>query len=99
MASSSRRSPIVLLDGAALLNDLVVASFLLAAVVFLTGRSRAELALGSLALGLALSTKFTALLGLPLVVAVVLSLFPRAGVSKAPWPAEPACYSGRRGTS
>ena len=68
--------PIVLLDGAALLNDLVVASFLLAAVVFLTGRSRAELALGSVALGLALSTKFTALLGLPLVVAVVLSLVP-----------------------
>ena len=45
-------------------------------MVFLTGRSRAELALGSVALGLALSTKFTALLGLPLVVAVVLSLVP-----------------------
>jgi hypothetical protein len=68
--------PIVLLDGAAILNDLVVASFLLAAVVLLTGRSRAELALGSLALGLALSTKFNAVLGLPLILAVVLALVP-----------------------
>jgi hypothetical protein len=68
--------PIVLLDGAAILNDLVVASFLLAAVVLLAGRSRAELVLGSLALGLALSTKFNAALALPLVVAAALSLVP-----------------------
>ena len=68
--------PIVLLQGAALLNDLVVASFLLGAVVLLSGRRRAELALGSLALGLALSTKFNAVLALPLVVAVPLSLAP-----------------------
>jgi hypothetical protein len=68
--------PIVLLHGAALLNDLVVASFLLAAVVLLTGRSRRELLLGSLAVGLALSTKFTAVLGRPVVVAVVLALVP-----------------------
>ena len=38
--------PIVVLHGASILNDLVVASFLLAAVVFLLGRSRAELAVG-----------------------------------------------------
>jgi hypothetical protein len=68
--------PIVLLDGAAVLNDLVVASFLLAATVLLAGRSRAELAVGSLALGLALSTKFSAALALPIVVAAALSLAP-----------------------
>jgi hypothetical protein len=68
--------PIVLLDGAAILNDLVVASFLLAAVVLLSGRSRAELAVGSLALGLALSTKFHAALALPVVIGAALSLVP-----------------------
>jgi hypothetical protein len=65
--------PIVLLHGAAILNDLVVASFLLAAIVFLLDERRSHLALGSLALGLALSTKFTAVLALPLVVAIVLA--------------------------
>jgi hypothetical protein len=68
--------PVVLLHGAAVLNDLVVASFLLASTVFLCGRSRAELAVGSVALGLALSTKFDAVLALPLVVAVALVLAP-----------------------
>ncbi len=68
--------PIVVLHGASILNDLVVASFLLAAVVFLLGRSRAELVVGSLALGLALSTKFNAVLALPLLVAVVLTGVP-----------------------
>jgi 4-amino-4-deoxy-L-arabinose transferase-like glycosyltransferase len=69
--------PVVLLHGAAVLNDLLVASFLLAAVVFLLGRSRAELALGSVALGLALSTKFNAVLALPVLLAVVLVGVPR----------------------
>lgn len=69
--------PVVLLHGAAVLNDLVVASFLLAAVVFLAGRSSRELALGSVALGLALSTKFSAALAVPIVVAAVLALVPR----------------------
>ena len=69
--------PIVVLHGASILNDVVVASFLLAAVVFLLGRSRTELAVGSLALGLALSTKFNAVLALPLLIAVVLAGVPR----------------------
>ena len=70
--------PVVLLHGASILNDLVVASFLLVAVVFLAGRSRPELALGSVALGLGLSTKLNAVLALPLVVAALLALVPRA---------------------
>ena len=75
--------PIVLLHGAAVLNDLVVASFLLVAAVFLAGRTRAELSMGSVALGLALSTKFSAALSLPLLVAAVLALVParRRGAS------------------
>ena len=68
--------PVVLLHGAAVLNDLVVASFLLVAAGFLAGRSRAELIVGSVALGLALSTKFSAALSLPVLVAAVLALAP-----------------------
>ena len=68
--------PIVVLHGASILNDLVVASFLLAAVVFLLGHSRAVLVVGSVAVGLALSTKFNAVLALPLLVAVVLAGVP-----------------------
>jgi hypothetical protein len=75
--------PVVLLHGGAVLNDLVVASFLLSATVFLAGRTRAELAMGIVALGLALSTKFSALLALPPLVAAVLALAPshRRGAS------------------
>jgi hypothetical protein len=75
--------PVVMLQGAAVLNDLLVASFLLAAVVFLAGRSRAELVVGSVALGLALSTKFNAVLALPLVVIAVVAVVtrPRLGAS------------------
>jgi hypothetical protein len=69
--------PVVVLHGASILNDLVVASFLLAAVVFLLGRGRTELVVGSIALGLALSTKFNAVLALPLLFAVVLAVVPR----------------------
>ena len=68
--------PVILLHGASILNDLVVASFLLAAVVLLAGHSRAELAVGSVALGLALSAKFNAALALPIVLAAVLALVP-----------------------
>jgi hypothetical protein len=66
--------PIVFLQGASILNDLVVASFALAAIVFLAGRTRVELALGSVSLGLALSAKLTALLALPLVLLAALAL-------------------------
>jgi hypothetical protein len=70
--------PIVFLQGASIQNDLVVASFLLAAVVFLLRRGTPELIVGSLALGLALSTKFNAVLALPLLVGVVLAGVPKA---------------------
>ncbi|HET6684408.1 MAG TPA: hypothetical protein VFG75_11985 [Gaiella sp.] len=69
--------PIVFLQGASILNDLVVASFGLAAIVFLAGWTRIELALGSVALGLALSTKVTAVLALPLILLAVLVLAER----------------------
>ena len=69
--------PVVFLHGGAILNDLLVASFLLAAAVFLTGRAMSDLAVGSVALALALSTKFNAVLALPLVLAVVLAGVPR----------------------
>jgi Dolichyl-phosphate-mannose-protein mannosyltransferase len=57
-------------------NDLVVASFVLAAAFFLLGKQRRELPLVALALGLAVGTKLTALLALPtlaILAIVVLS--------------------------
>ena len=70
--------PVVLLHGAAVLNDLLVASFLLAAVVFLIGLTPTELSLGAVALGLALSTKLNAVLALPVLLAAVLAAVPRS---------------------
>ena len=69
--------PVVFLHGGAILNDLLVGSFLLVAAVFLTCRATSELAVGSVSLALALSTKFSAVLALPLVLAVVLAGVPR----------------------
>jgi hypothetical protein len=70
-------TPVVILQGSTALNDLVVASFLGAATYFLLGEDRHELALGGLALALAVGTKFTALVALPVVVLVVLLGQPR----------------------
>jgi hypothetical protein len=69
--------PVVALHGASILNDLVVASFLLAAVAFLLDRGTPSLVLGAIALGLALGTKFSAVLSLPLVTLVVIAGVPR----------------------
>lgn len=69
--------PVVLLQSASALNDLVVASFLVAAAFFLLGATRAELALGGAAVALALGTKFTAFIALPLLALVVLAGQPR----------------------
>lgn len=69
--------PLVVLQGSAILTDLVVASFLLTAVAFLLGRTRADLLLGALAVSLAIGTKFSAILALPVVVLVVFSAAPR----------------------
>ncbi|MDQ5822573.1 MAG: glycosyltransferase 87 family protein, partial [Actinomycetota bacterium] len=58
--------------------DLLVASFVAVAAYFVRGRSRAELALAGLALGLAVGTKATALLAIvPLALLAAVSLPPR----------------------
>ncbi len=64
--------PIVVLQASTTQNDLVVAALLVAATVFVLGRSPAELGLAALAVALALGTKVTAIYALPLLAAVVL---------------------------
>jgi hypothetical protein len=54
-------------------NDLVVASFTVAAASFVLGAGRAELALAAFATALAVGTKFTGPLALPILVLVVLA--------------------------
>src|SRR5205085_12339451 len=61
----------VALEATAPLNDLVLASFVVAAAYFLISPTRPELALGGLALGLAAGTKPTALVALPALVLLV----------------------------
>lgn len=70
-------TPVVILQGSTAQNDLVVASFLVAATYFLLGETKRELALGCLALALAVGTKFTAVIALPLVALVVFAGQPR----------------------
>jgi hypothetical protein len=74
-------TPVIVLHGSNALNDLVVASFLAVATYFLLGETRRECALGGLAVALAVGTKFTALIALPLVALVVL-----AGQPRRQWP-------------
>jgi hypothetical protein len=69
--------PIVLLQSSGAKNDLIVASFILAACVFLRGSSRGSIALASLATALALGTKFTGAYALPILVGLALVAFPR----------------------
>jgi len=64
------------------LNDLVVASLLVAAAYFVAGTSRLELGLTALALGLALGTKVTAAFALPVLAFFALSIQPRG---RWPW--------------
>jgi 4-amino-4-deoxy-L-arabinose transferase-like glycosyltransferase len=59
--------PIVLLQSSGAKNDLTVASFVLAACVFVLGTSRRAFALAGLATGLAVGTKFTAAYALPVL--------------------------------
>jgi len=70
--------PLVLLQSSGAKNDIVVASFLLAAAVFFVGDKRRDVALGSLATALAVGTKFTAAYGLAVLVAVALAAPPRS---------------------
>jgi hypothetical protein len=69
--------PLVLLQSWTALNDLVVASFLITGTYFLLGTTRVELVLGAAAVALALGTKFTAIVALPLLAVVVLVGQPR----------------------
>ena len=65
--------PVVVLQASGALNDLLVASFLAVAALFAVERSTKSLVLAGLALALAIGTKFTAILALPVLVAWVLA--------------------------
>ncbi len=59
--------PVVVLQASTALNDLALASFLVIVVYFVLRGERMQLALGALALALAVATKATALLALPVL--------------------------------
>jgi hypothetical protein len=65
--------PVVLTQAWTALNDLVVASFLATAAYFLLGGAGVELALAALAVALAVGTKFTGVIALPLLVVLALA--------------------------
>jgi len=73
---------VVMLQTSTALNDLVVASLLMACAYFALGSTRMELVLAALALALALGTKLTSVFALPALALVVLSGQPRRR-----WPA------------
>jgi hypothetical protein len=62
--------PLVAVQAPTTYNDLVVASFLVIAAYASIGRARPDLVLLALAIGLALTTKFTGILALPLLALV-----------------------------
>lgn len=70
--------PIVILQASTTQNDLVAASFLVVAAVFLLGDSRRELVLAALATALAIGTKVPAAYGLPILLALGFVSPPRA---------------------
>lgn len=65
--------PVVALQASGALNDLLVASFLAVTALFTVERTGKSLVLASLALALAIGTKFTAILALPVLTAWVLA--------------------------
>jgi hypothetical protein len=69
--------PVVIVQASGALNDLVVASFVAAAAYFALRPGRSALLLFALALGLAIGTKFTAILALPMLAVVVALARPR----------------------
>jgi hypothetical protein len=73
--------PVIVLQASSGLNDLVVASFLLAAAFFALGTVRAAPALFALAIALAVGTKLTAPLALP-----TLALVAAVGRPQREWP-------------
>jgi len=68
---------VVMLQTPTALNDLVVASFLIACAYFALGAARIDLALSALALALALGTKLTTVFALPALALVVFGSQPR----------------------
>ena len=75
-------TPIVVLQSSGSKNDLVVASFLVAAAVFVVGRTRGELVIAALATALAVGAKFTAAYGLVVLLALALVSAPRAAMRR-----------------
>ena len=75
--------PLVALQAGTTQNDLVTASFIAVAAFFSFGRTRIELVLAGLAVGLAVGTKFTALLALPALALVVVAAQPLRRVPAA----------------
>ena len=69
--------PVVALQASTALNDIAVTSFLVVAVWFLLSRARGWPLLGALALALAVATKSTALLAVPLLLVVAAVVRPR----------------------
>jgi hypothetical protein len=74
--------PVVILQSATSLNDLVFSSCLVVCAYFVFTWTRVSLALAALALGLAIGTKITALLGLAVLALLGACLYPRRR-----WPA------------
>lgn len=68
--------PIILLEASTTQNDLVVASFLVAATVFVLGESKRELVLAGLATALALGTKVPAAYGVVVLGGLALVALP-----------------------
>jgi hypothetical protein len=68
---------IVALESVTTQNDLVEASFVVAGVAFALGRSRIDVSLAGLALGLAAGTKLTFLYAVPVLVLIGALLLPR----------------------
>ncbi len=69
--------PVVVLQAGTPLNDLTVASFLVVTVYFLLSDGRLSLPLSALSLALAVGTKATALLALPILLLIAAVLCPR----------------------
>ena len=68
--------PLVAIQASTTYNDLVVAGFLVVCVYGILGSTRLDLALVALGLGLALTTKLTAVIAIPLLVLVALAATP-----------------------
>jgi hypothetical protein len=73
--------PLVALQAPTSYNDLVVASFVVAAGFAILGRTRLDLVLLALSVGMALTTKLTALIAFPLLVLLAL-----VGAAPRRWP-------------